>query len=442
MKTFLKVAVAIIALLFLGVIFAHRLEDPDTSRGTVLEDEEVAYILEEFSGKNWWEDTIPYFAEKLPPTGKLLSAVLRSEKKDIKEEIEEAKSQLNNMEIADAPQARAFREASTQLCLAESIAYGDLKNTTKRCGYEPEFSFESADDLTAVAEVIPFFINGLAHYHEEQYDRAERYFEQIDLHRSLLEGLDYVVFTDPHFELYNKIYNKTPDREVLLKGESLEYGEERKEIEVFDFEENLIFRFSIEDLREWSEINFEDIFPESPRFVEDVEETEVTYEDFKTFDKTASLSPGGKKLAFSVHDYYTATYMSFVGIVDIKTKEVGLVGEEIEGEVEKLKWAPDKDYLAYSVGTARTRGEKLRVDNMDNLEKSFSFEAEDIFEAMDLEDEALRAHRFMPVFEDLRWEGEYLFFTAEHPKTGKDVQWSVRADGEELNIRDIEEQGV
>ncbi len=251
MQKLIIFGIIFVFVLIVGTVFVLYYKDDVTpDREADLFDEDVLLILEEFAEKDWWEETIPYFAEQLPPAGELLLASLNFKNEDVKTKIKEASQQLDEILIADEPQARAFKEVSTQLCLAESIVYDDLKNTVQRCGYEPAFSFESADDLTAVAQVIPFFVNGLVYYYEEQHAEAERYFEQINLHRSLLDELDYVDFTDPHFELYNKIYNKTPDREVLLKWERLEHGEERRTIEVFDPEENLIFQLSVDELRE------------------------------------------------------------------------------------------------------------------------------------------------------------------------------------------------
>lgn len=75
-------------------------------------------------------------------------------------------------------------------------------------------------------------------------------------------------------------------------------------------------------------------------------------ENLSCFEDTAALSPCGKKFAFSVSDYYAATHMSFVGVVNLETGEVDLVDEENRGRIEKFCWSPEGNCLAYALNTA------------------------------------------------------------------------------------------
>jgi hypothetical protein len=92
----------------------------------------------------------------------------------------------------DSIDARAILYAYTKLCLADSIVNNDLKNTLDRCEIDDIYPTDTewydykANDLTASAQVVPYFLVGVAYYEENDIERARYYFDQILQHEKAM----------------------------------------------------------------------------------------------------------------------------------------------------------------------------------------------------------------------------------------------------------------
>ncbi len=207
--------------------------------------------------------------------------------------------------------------------------------------------------------------------------------------------------------------------------------EEGKEtIEILDEEEQVIFEYTYDEFVEWAENHWEDLFEEIPSFHEDYH---IYPEDLHPyFDDTATLSPCGNLLAFSVHDYHAATHMSFVGIANLQNGEVDLVDQKNRGQIEEFHWSPGSDYLAYVLNTTEVTEFFLSNDNVEQMSKEFTLDEEDIRKTLNEDGYTY----FFPFFSDLSWrEDEYrLFFNTRAPEcTGaRQVMWSIDPQGEDL----------
>lgn len=170
--------------------------------------------------------------------------------------------------------------------------------------------------------------------------------------------------------------------EPAKKGDTIEYVRDdhgrAEAIKVLDDEGKEIFLYTIEEFKSRAKALWEDTFKEPPAFVE---EEPVNPEDFTFFDETAALSPDGENLAFSVHRYFAASYISFTGVVTPETEETALINEENRGEVDKLIWSFEGEHLAYTLHTAKGEGTYLSNDNVLNREKEFTLSGDDIDQA-------------------------------------------------------------
>ncbi len=222
-------------------------------------------------------------------------------------------------------------------------------------------------------------------------------------------------------------------------GDRIEYGNELEMggeiIKVLDEENQVIFEFFHEEFVDWAEDHWEEIFEEIPAFHE---EYLVYPEDLNPFfDETASLSPCGTKFAFSIHDYYTATRMSFVGIVNLQNGEIDLVDQENRGKIDKFYWSPGEDYLSYALDAAEGERYFLSNDNVGQMTKEFTFSEEELREALN----AGEYSYFHPDFRELSWreDGNRLEFTSNAPqeKEAEAIFWSVDPHGEDLTKEDM-----
>ncbi len=223
----------------------------------------------------------------------------------------------------------------------------------------------------------------------------------------------------------------TPERTVEQISD-----EDVESIRVSDEREEIIFETNIEEFRKWAEERWGDLFRETPRFAEDIEETEITPDSFHFFDKTAALSPDKKQLAFSVHSYFAATHMSFIGIVDTEDGQIDLVRDYKRGEVEEFFWSSDSKLIVYPLATARARGDYLSVDNIEELEEVFTLSEEDILSAFHLnrdEDPQLKLGEFLPRFRNIKWKNDSFHFTTDNPENSdEEIDWKIDRYGENL----------
>ncbi len=226
-------------------------------------------------------------------------------------------------------------------------------------------------------------------------------------------------------------------REITEMEKTIEYVQKGEAVRVLSGED-VFFEYSIEEFREWAKANWSDIFRTPPSFGE---AREVDPENFYRFDDTATISPRSNFLAFSVNDYAVATSISFIGVVDLRSKEVNLVGKENMGGVQSLYWSPDENYIAYTLNTARARGDYLSVDNRGRVEKEFTLSGTDIFNILTEDgdsEEGVYLH-FMPNFRGVEWteRGRRLTFTTDdHTEDYVGVKWSINPQGEDLKIED------
>ncbi len=206
----------------------------------------------------------------------------------------------------------------------------------------------------------------------------------------------------------------------------VEYLEEGERMKVLDEKDNLIFDYSIEQFRNWAKDNWEEIFQEAPSFGKI---RKVDPVNFYRFDQSFSLSPQQKLLVFSVHDYAAATTISFVGIINLKRKEIDLIKKEKKGSIEHFIWSPKEDYLAYSLDSARASGDYLSIDNLEEKRQEIFLTGEDILNYLKVEKIG-----FMPEFNNLRWREDRLYFETSHFRNEKKIQWSVKQDGSDLRV--------
>jgi len=253
--------------------------------------------------------------------------------------------------------------------------------------------------------------------------------------RELIVQVEGEVWDDGHF-YWDEPRSPQEINEEDLIGARIEYGQETdgfggEIIKVFDEDDQLIFEYKFSDFLEWAEDNWEDIFEEVPAFHE---ENPVYPEDlYGSFDDTAKLSPCGKSFAFSVVDYFAATHMSFVGVVNLESGEATLVDEEnLPGRIEEFYWSPGGEYLAYALNTAKAEGSLLSNDHADEMSKEFAIGEEELQEALNQGE----YETFFPFFRDLQWkeDGNRLKFVTDAPedKDAGTIQWSIDPGGEDL----------
>lgn len=139
----------------------------------------------------------------------LLSAVNKTDP-SLSTVISATKVGVANIELADAPEGRAFMLAMTRLCLAEVFLNNNFTDAVSVCGrwdnYPNSIDWDStADDLTAEAQVLPYLISGQALYKTDK-PKAEYYLNQISLHNQALTQ----VFKQnwKPSELYQRILNE------------------------------------------------------------------------------------------------------------------------------------------------------------------------------------------------------------------------------------------
>ncbi len=229
----------------------------------------------------------------------------------------------------------------------------------------------------------------------------------------------------------NEIDEENEFQEMDLRVEFIpEEGIESQEIRALNEEDDIMFQLTIDELNEWTGANW-DIFDETP----EVGGREVDPAAFGFFDRAAAISQNNRKMIFSVSDYAVATTVSFLIVADIESGEIDMIREPAPGSVEDYFWSEDSSLVAYTLGTARAGGDFLAVDDVINFERKFILTEEDLLEILDPDQEMIEVGQFMPVFQDLEWEEDRLYFTTEHPEDDR-VSWSISREGTELQIEE------
>ncbi len=207
-----------------------------------------------------------------------------------------------------------------------------------------------------------------------------------------------------------------------------EEGIESQEIRVVNEEDEIMFQLTIDELNQWTQDNW-NVFEEEP----EVGGRAVDSSAFGFFDRAASISHDNRKMIFSVSDYAVATTVSFVIVADIESGEMNMVSEPAPGNIEDFSWAEDSEMVAYTLGTARAAGDFLSVDDMITFERGFMLSEEELLEVLDPEEEMVETGQFMPVFQDLEWTEDRLYFTSEDPENGR-ANWSIGKEGADLQL--------
>ncbi len=242
-----------------------------------------------------------------------------------------------------------------------------------------------------------------------------------------LEDKDRIEEKEEKEDIDEEDENDRPDK---VGKREVELREEGEIIEVLDEQEELVFEYSIDEFVEWAKLNWDDLFEEPPAFGE---MREVNPDRFHRFDEGVSLSPCFEYLAFSVNDYAAASTISFVGLVDLKEKEVDLIRDSANGGIQNLFWSPQSSHLAYILDTARAQGDHISVDELEDMTKAFTLSGRDISQELGLEVEHI-----MPNFSDLDWieEGQRLEFDTYIHSEDRSFRWSIKKDGTDLKRED------
>ncbi len=218
--------------------------------------------------------------------------------------------------------------------------------------------------------------------------------------------------------------------EEIVSEKTIQYTENNRAIRIFNDKDELILEYSIEEFNEWAKENW-DIFEETPQ----VGERDIEPENLGWFDEGASISPDSRKIAFSVHDYAIASYTSFVGVMEIETKELNLIKDYSNGSIDELIWSLNSTHIAYTLGTGRAKGDYFSVDNAKTFEKEFTLSGKELSKELNNGKEII-----MPEFRELNWgeQGERIEFITNDSDEGR-IKWSIRNNGEDLTKEEYKE---
>ena len=204
--------------------------------------------------------------------------------------------------------------------------------------------------------------------------------------------------------------------EPELRAYSAEITNEGERLIVFNEEGETIFEYGISDWQEWAETNLEQFLSEPVVIGDQV----MGPERFDLFN-VAEVSPEGDRVAFAVSTYAMLTTISLIGMIEIESRDVAMVGESATGGIRDLFWSTDGNLIAYSLDTARALGDFLRVDDIQNLAEYWQLSGDDVADEEDL----------LPQFNDLEWSENRLFFTTVD-QVGRRIGWSVNESGTDL----------
>lgn len=213
---------------------------------------------------------------------------------------------------------------------------------------------------------------------------------------------------------------------------SVEIGEDLEGLEVIDSGGSIVFSYTIGEWRSWAEENWEK-FLEEPIMIGD---EEMTPDRFYYFN-AAAVSPDFRKLAFATSAYAMATDVSLITVIDMDSLEKSMVSRDSFGQVNNFVWSPEGIHLAYVLDTARAAGDRLSVDNIEEMRKEFTLTDKDILQK--LEEETVGGQGLLPEFRDLSWSenGQKLFFVTNTGSSGQSASWSIAYNGSGLQLKEI-----
>ncbi len=143
----------------------------------------------------------------------LLSDAASGKNDNLRARLEEAEADLEaeREQIEDAIDMRGYKNAATKTCIVRSILDDELANTCDLM--EPaELDAEDIDDITAVEEVLPAFLSGMACYAEGDYGKAKGFFDMVAAHKDA--GI--ALWKDADFPLGDPIYKKIQDEAARM----------------------------------------------------------------------------------------------------------------------------------------------------------------------------------------------------------------------------------
>lgn len=176
---------------------------------------------------------------------------------------------------------------------------------------------------------------------------------------------------------------------------------------------------------------------------------EVGVDDFDRFG-VASAAPGGDRVLFSVTTYAVLTTLSLVGVLDAEDGSIRMLPTPRVGDLQDPAWAPDGGYVAYALGSARSSGEEVRVEALDDADGGVALTRRKLHAAWLREGLPtagdVTPDGYLPWFRDLAWSSGRLRFTADAPGAGRGeppppgadepslepVRWSVGPEGQDL----------
>ena len=197
---------------------------------------------------------------------------------------------------------------------------------------------------------------------------------------------------------------------------------------------------SIQQWQQWAEPRWDDLYPD-PITIGDMERNA---DDFDRFGRVA-ITPDSTQLLFSVTTYAIATTISLVGFFEVRSQEFSMFDSEGPGSLEEVAWSPDGKFLAYSMGTARARGDHLHVANFDDKSVTAKFAEQDIVARLEEEiagyetgTDQPQGSILKPHFRDLEWDdNSMLSFTSyKYHREDQVVRWEFDVSSQQLIIRE------
>ena len=229
------------------------------------------------------------------------------------------------------------------------------------------------------------------------------------------------------------VVSELPDR-----PERAEVDEDAETIILYFDEADSTSQLTIEEWQNWADEHWDEWFDE-PVAIADMERSP---EHFNRFGR-ASLSPDRQRLLFSATTYAVATTISIVGIYDIAGEELRVIDTPAPGGLDEIAWTADRSYLAYTLGTARARGDHLHIVDLAEVSKMARFSEPDIISALenaipDYETgtDQPQGSMLKPKFQDPEWKDGVLYFSTKKYH-GKDerVTWKFNPETQQLELQ-------
>lgn len=205
-----QIGIVGLLVIILGIGFLSLYKNQSTKSNL---DPEVQEILEVFAKKRM--QAIPqHLKEEHEELEMILNTLIQNKREEgIKEKLQGLRTTLEKMEIADAPEMRNFVWAMTKLCISETLLQGDLRKAVNNCNASQTFNEETVDDITADAQILPYFLNAVGYIQEGDRATAKTYFQKIVTHKEMgLKVFGSENFMDIVGENYQKILSQAEEQ--------------------------------------------------------------------------------------------------------------------------------------------------------------------------------------------------------------------------------------